>query len=108
MDRTKFITREDLDQNPSWVFVFGDNLIRKGYGGAARLRDHAQSYGFITKKYPDWNDSSFYTPEEYESIFEVEFAKLCTLIEANPHKKYIVSRLGSNLANRFGIYEAII
>lgn len=79
-----------------------------GHGGAAALRTHPQTYGFITKRYPGRKASDYFTPEEYESIFEVEFAKLCTLIEANPHKQYIVSKLGSNLANRFGIYEAII
>jgi len=108
MDTTKFISEEDLDKHSDWIFVFGDNLIRRGYGGAARLRDHAQSYGFITKKYPDWRESSFYTPEEYKPVFEVEYAKLIALIEANPTKMFIVSKLGSNLANKFGIYEAII
>lgn len=108
MDRTKFITEDDLDDHPDWIFIFGDNTIRRGYGGAAKLRDHAQSYGFITKKFPDWKDSSFYTPEEYTPVFEVEYAKLVALIEANPTKMFIVSKLGSNLANKFGIYEAII
>lgn len=108
MDRTKFISETDLDNHPDWIFVFGDNLVRRGYGGAAKLRDHAQAYGFVTKKYPDNRDSSFYTPDEYRPVFEAEYAKLVTLIEASPTKMFIVSRLGSNLANRFGIYEAII
>lgn len=108
INTTKFISEEDLDKHPDWVFVFGDNTIRKGYGGAAKLRDHSQAYGFITKKLPDWKDTSFYTPEEYESVFEVEYAKLVTLIEVNPNKMFIISKLGSNLANKFGIYEAII
>ena len=108
MDRTKFISEKDLDSHPDWIFVFGDNLIRRGYGGAAKLRDHTQSYGFITKKYPDWKDTSFYTPEEYRPIFEQELAKLVKMIQDNPTKMFIVSKLGSNLANKFGIYEAII
>ena len=108
MDRTKFISEEDLDNHPDWIFVFGDNLIRRGYGGAAKLRDHAQSYGFITKKYPDWKDASFYTPEEYHPIFVQELAKLVKVIQDNPNKMFIISKLGSNLANKFGIYEAVI
>lgn len=108
MDRTKFISEEDLDNHSDWIFVFGDNLIRKGYGGAAKLRDHAQSYGFITKKYPDWKDTSFYTPEEYRPVFEQELAKLVKMIQDNPNKMFIISKLGSNLANKFGIYEVVI
>lgn len=108
MDRTKFISENDLDRNPDWIFVFGDNLIRRGTGGAARLRHHPQSYGFVTKKYPDWADASFYTPGEYLPVFEKECAKLVKMIEDNPNKMFIISKLGSNLANKFGIYEAII
>lgn len=44
------VTKEFLDQNPNAVFIFGDNRRRLGYGGAASLRDHPQTYGFITKK----------------------------------------------------------
>lgn len=109
MDRTKFITKEDLDTNPNWVFVFGDNTIRKGYGGAAALRDHPQAYGFITKKFPDNDDSSFYTPQEYMGIpFMREQLNLERLIQAHPAKTFIISKLGSGLANRFKIYEAVI
>ena len=108
MDRTKFITAKQLDDNPDWIFVFGDNLIGKGTGGAARLRYHPQAYGFITKKYPNYNITSYYTPVEYKPVFAGEMAKLVKLIEENPGKTFIVSKLGSNLANKFGIYEAII
>lgn len=108
INTTKFITAEFLDKHPDCIFVFGDNLIRRGYGGAANLRDHAQSYGFITKKYPGTRDGDYYKPEEYQSVFEEELKKLISMIESNPTKMFIISKLGSNLANKFGIYEAII
>lgn len=44
------ITDQLLNNNPNALFVFGDNLIRKGYGGAAALRDHPQAFGFVTSK----------------------------------------------------------
>jgi len=47
-----FITESFLNENPNTIFVFGDNLKRIVCGGAAALRYHKQSYGFITKKYP--------------------------------------------------------
>lgn len=109
MDRAKFITKEDLDKNPNWIFVFGDNEDRRGYGGAAILRDHPQAYGFITKKHPDNRDSSFYTPKEYiNNVFHTECLKLMRLIEAHPAKTFVISKIGSGLANRFGIYEEVI
>jgi hypothetical protein len=54
------VTQEFLDLEPDSYFVFGDNLERWGYGGAAKLRDHPNAIGFITKKFPDNRDSSFY------------------------------------------------
>ena len=65
-----------LTENPSWVFVFGDNTLRRGLGGAAKLRYHPQSYGFITKKYPTYEDSAFYKPEEYKEVYKQELEKL--------------------------------
>ena len=58
------ITQRFLDTNPNAYFIFGDNIERQGHGGAAKLRDHPHTIGFITKKFPDNNDSSFYKPEE--------------------------------------------
>jgi len=102
------ITADLLNKNPNWIFVFGDNTHRRGLGGAAKLRYHPQSYGFITKKKPDYQDSSFYTVEEYKEIFLKEMEKLMALIVANPNKIFMVSKLGAGLANKYGIYEAII
>lgn len=102
------ITEEFLDSHPEAVFVFGDNLLRRGTAGAAKLRHHKQSLGVITKKYPDNKDSSFYTPEEYRIIFEAEFGALKRRILAHPRKTYYISQLGSGLANRFNIWEEVI
>ena len=108
MNIPETITEEFLKDNPNCIFVFGDNLLRKGYGGAAKLRDCINSYGFITKKYPNNFNSSFYTKEEYLSVFEEEKEKLIYLIENNPDKIFLVSKLGGGLANKFHIYEDII
>ena len=69
------ITKKFLQENPNVIFVFGDNLLRKGKGGAAKLRDEPNTYGFITKKAPNNQDSSFYRPIEYRYIFEEELRK---------------------------------
>ena len=101
------VTKEFLDQNPNSIFVFGDNTRRVGYGGAAVLRDHAQSYGFITKKNPDNMDESFFRPESYRIDFTVQSIELQLVVEKNPDKIYYISQLGGGLANRYKIWEKV-
>jgi len=102
------ISKQFLDSNPDSYFVFGDNLIRQGYGGAAILRDHPQAIGFVTKKFPDNRDTSFYDVEEYESLFFDELENLKTRIETEKDKTFYISQLGGGLANRYKIWENLI
>lgn len=102
------ITKKILDENPNFYFVFGDNTIRSGYGGAATLRDHPQAIGFITKQYPDNRDSSFFDVEQYKDLFYEELEKLEKLIISNPEKTFYISKLGAGLANRYRIWELLI
>ena len=102
------VTKELLDLNPNLIFVFGDNLKRVGRGGAAILRDHPQSYGFITKKAPTHNDQDYYKPEEYRIVFLEECAKLRQEMVKSLDRTFIVSAVGAGLANKFGIFEQVI
>jgi hypothetical protein len=102
------ITENFLNSNPSVYFVFGDNTIGTGYGGAAALRDHPRTYGFITKVFPDNRDSSFYTLEEYEEVFFEELQKLKKFISEHPDNKIYISQLGGGLANKYKIWDNII
>ena len=102
------VTKTFLTYNPTVLFVFGDNTIRKGFGGAAALRNCENAYGFITKKYPNNKSTSFYTIDEYSMIFIEEFAKLIHIIENNPNRLILISKLGAGLANKHHIFENII
>jgi len=102
------ITEKYLRNNKNKIFVFGDNLDRKGKGGAAKLRDEKNTYGFITKKHPRSNDSDFYTPDEYKEVYNLEIIKLKKEISANPEKTYLISNIGGGLANRFDIKKEVI
>lgn len=104
----QIIDEKYLEENPNHIFVFGDNTIRKGIGGAAALRYNVNVYGFITKKFPGGEDDDYYKPEEYEGIFYNEISKLLKIIKDNPDKLYLISKLGAGLANRFLIYDKII
>lgn len=102
------LTAKMLTENPSWVFVFGDNTQRSGLGGAAQLRYHPQSYGFITKRCPTYQDTAFYTPEEYQEVYKQELEKLKQEIINNPNKTFLISLLGAGLANKYKIFEKVI
>ena len=108
MEKEKIVDRKYLRQHRDEIFVFGDNLLQIGHGGAAALRDEPNTYGFITKKYPNNNDNSFYKPDEYTKVFQVELKKLVKKIEENPDKKFLISKLGAGLANRYKIFENVI
>lgn len=110
MERPKnnIVTQQYLDDNPTAIFVFGDNLLRRGVGGAARLRHHPQALGFITKKSPKYTDESYYTPEEYKEVFDKELKFLSNMISDCPDKTFLISPIGSGLANKFRIFEEII
>jgi hypothetical protein len=102
------ITEEFLNNFPNSYFIFGDNLIKQGYGGAAKLRDHPHAIGFITKKFPDNNDGSFYRPDEYKPVFLEEVSKLERIIKSKPNRMFYISQLGGGLANKYKIWENVI
>ena len=107
-DRTFEMTAEYLNSHPDEIFVFGDNTRRIGTAGAAALRHCPNSYGFITKKFPNNRNDSFYKPDEYRAIFQEEISKLKRLIEASPEKKFLIAKIGGRFANRFRIFNEVI
>ena len=65
------ITRGMLRAEPEKLFVFGDNIHRKGYGGQAKeMRDEPNAVGIPTKIYPGWSDRSFFTDSDLTSFVE--------------------------------------
>jgi hypothetical protein len=102
------VTKKFLDENPNAIFIFGDNLRRVGYGGAAALRDHPQTYGFITKRNPDNREESFYRPDTYTTDFLAHAVELQLFIEKNTDKIFYISQLGGGLANKYKIWEKVI
>ena len=55
-----------LNKYPHVIFVFGDNMIRKGKGGQAIIRDCQNSFGISTKRYPKNTQDAFYSDREDE------------------------------------------
>lgn len=102
------VTEQFLNNNKNCFFVFGDNLMQSGYGGAAMLRDHPQSIGFVTKKAPDNRNESFYTPDEYYPLFKKQLEYLKRIISCRNDNIFYISQLGAGLANRYNIWETVI
>jgi hypothetical protein len=104
----KKITREFLRTHPNFIFVYGDNYLRIGLGGGASLREEPNTYGFITKKKPSNEDNAFFKPDEYSAIYRYEISKLRHYIKSHPQNLFLISKLGSGLANKYRIFEYII
>lgn len=102
------ITKQYLIDNPTHIFVYGDNLLRRSYGGAAKLRDMPNSYGFVTKKAPTNYHHDYYKPLFYKDVFNVQLSNLTGDIESNPNSIFLISKLGSGLANKYNIWELVI
>lgn len=67
--RQKWIERDDLRNNPDAVYLFGDNVRRKGMGGqAAAMRGEPNAIGIATKWAPDNRETSFFSDDDLERI----------------------------------------
>lgn len=69
----KWIERDDLKKNRSYLYLFGDNDLRIGFGGQAKaMRGETNAWGIRTKKAPSMDRSSFYTDKElYANIAKI-------------------------------------
>jgi hypothetical protein len=57
----------DVEANPKYLFIFGDNDIGKGKGGQAIIRDLPNAMGIPTKKLPSFQCKAYYTDKEYNN-----------------------------------------
>ena len=66
----EFYTKRLLDDNPDKIFVYGDNLARKGCGGQAVIRYSKNAFGFSTKRFPSRSIEAYYTDTEPFKVYE--------------------------------------
>lgn len=63
----RFITREMLRSEPGTLFVFGDNMIGRGFGGQAKaMRGEPNAVGIPTKLLPGMRSADFFRDEDFE------------------------------------------
>jgi len=89
-----FITREYIREHPEKIFLFGDDLLHKGYGGQAKeMRGEPNSFGIPTKKNPTMNSSAFFTDNEFlenARVIDESFVNIRTKIPEFNLKKDVV------------------
>lgn len=67
-----FITKKEIKGHPTWLYVFGDNLIKKGLGGQAKVcRGEPNTLGIPTKRYPTWEECAFFKDEDFDIIKDI-------------------------------------
>ena len=66
IERMRFISRQYVRAHPDKIFLFGDNLERRGFGGqAAAMRGEPNAIGIPTKKSPSYSEGAFFTDMEF-------------------------------------------
>lgn len=61
----KYITRQDLKDNPDRIYVFGDNDCHVGLGGQAKeMRGEPNAVGIRTKKTPKTGSEVYYYDDD--------------------------------------------
>ncbi len=62
----KWITRQDLRNNPEVYYVFGDNVMRIGMGGQAKeMRGEPNAIGVVTKWNPSMDEDAFFYDHDH-------------------------------------------
>lgn len=62
-------TRADIRAEPEALFVFGDNMERKGFGGQAReARGEPNAVGIPTKWGPHRNEGAYFTDSDLDRL----------------------------------------
>jgi len=83
VERMKSITRRYVRANRDKLFLFGDNLERRGYGGqAAAMRGEPNAVGIPTKKKPSIGPVAFFTDAEFEQNKAAIDRAFATIAEA--------------------------
>lgn len=100
--KKNWITREDLRRNSTTLFVFGDNLQEKGYGGQAKeMRGEPNAIGIPTKKKPSMTPDSFFSDDDLTAIKDCIDEKIMAIalhLEKGFDVVFPENGIGTNLA----------
>ncbi len=92
-----FWSVKDIQKNKEYLWLYGDNDIKRGKGGQAIIRDEINTYGIPTKKFPNNNLTSYYTDDEYDNNCEkiiTAFNKVRELLKEKNYKGIVFPKMG--------------
>ena len=99
----KIITRDKVKENPDVLYLFGDNLLRKGLGGQAKeMRGEPNTLGIVSKKYPSNSSGSFYSDEDFYSwlqVFSADIRSLAERINSGQYKALVIPQIEVKLSD---------
>jgi len=104
----KHISKTFLNDNLNYIYIFADNINRRGTTYSSKLRYCKNTYGFILKKFNNGKATSIYNKRAYETKYKSEVIKLKEYIKDNPDKIFIFEDFREDSANRYEIVESII
>jgi len=95
--KLKYITREYVRANKDKLFLFGDNLEQRGFGGqAAAMRGEPNTVGIPTKKKPTLSADAFFLDSEFASnkgSIDAAFARLNKALQTG-YKAVVIPAYG--------------
>jgi hypothetical protein len=103
VERTdKIVLRSELKANPTTLYLFGDNDIRKGLGGQAKeMRGEPNAIGISTKKLPARGEEAYKSDadlQENKKIITDDINKAIAEWNTGKYNKLIIPQMGVGLA----------
>lgn len=94
IERPKWILRSYLKKNPEKLFLFGDNMLRRGYGGQAKeMRGEDNAVGIPTKWAPGTSPKDYFGDKDFDLIKNVIDAAIMDIINRKP-EVIVIPRMG--------------
>lgn len=98
-----YITRAQLQAAPETLFVFGDNMRERGFGGQAReMRGEPNAVGIPTKWEPSNSANAFFCNSDLaacKGLIDNRFLKLLRHLQAGGNVVWPDAGIGTGLAD---------
>jgi predicted kinase len=98
----KIILRTEVKENPNTLYLFGDNDVRKGYGGQAKeMRGEPNTIGISTKKLPARTEEAYKTDKDLDinkKIITADINKAITEWNTGKYNRLVIPQMGVGLA----------
>lgn len=86
----KIFSVEECKNNPDKLYVFGDNLARRGTGGQAIIRYCQNAIGVATKRLPSMAEDAFFTKDTSLRIVAGDIASVFETFARGSYTKIVL------------------